>query len=141
MDTAEQFKSFLDENEIFYSDKSSNIERNVFRIPQKLKSGSLVEVVVIFSNDSLKIVVLKIASVVNDEKRSKILELFNEVNFTYKYFKIYLDKDNDVVFEGDLVTDLIDGDFQPDILLTYIGVALQEINEIYPKIMKILWSD
>ena len=141
MDIAEQFKVFLDENEIFYSDRSSNLERTIFRIPQKLKSGSLVEVVVFFYNDSVKIVVLKIASVVDDEKRIAFLELFNEVNFTYKYFKIYLDKDNDVVFEGDLVTDLIDGEFQPELLLTYIGTALQEINEIYPKIMKILWSD
>jgi hypothetical protein len=141
MSIAEQFKSFLDENEIFYRDDSSDLEREVFRIPQKLKGGSFVELLVVFYDDSVKIVVLKIASVEDSEKRGEILELFNGFNDSYKYFKVYLNDENDIIVEGDFVTDLIAGDFQPEVLLAYIGAALKEVNMIYPKIMKILWSD
>ena len=141
MDMAEQFKLLLDEDEVFYKTDSFSDGRKVFRIPQKLKSGAFVEVLVIFYDDSIKIAVLKIASVEDVEKRGEVLRIFNATNRAYKYFKIYLDDDGDVVAESDLVADIIVGEFQPAVLLAYMGAILKTVNDVYPKIMKVLWSD
>ena len=141
MDMTEQFKLLLDEDEVFYKADSFSSGRKVFRIPQKLKSGAFVEVLVVFYDDSVKIAVLKIASVEDVEKRGEILEIFNDANRSYKYLKIYLDDEGDVVAESDLVTDLMVGEFQPPVLLAYMGAILRTVNDVYPKIMKVLWSD
>ena len=84
---------------------------------------------------------MKIASVEDVEKRGAILEIFNNTNRAYKYFKIYLDDKGDVVAESDLVTDVIVGEFQPAVVLAYMGAILKTVNDVYPKIMKVLWSD
>ncbi len=140
MNDYELFQAFLDDKEVVYKAKDINNADKLFRIPQKLEGGGVVDIVVVFDDDYIKIVVMGIASVSDTEKLPLIYELFNEFNHAYKYFKFYLDSDGDVVLEGDFVTDLRDGDFDPEMLFAYMGVAWKCTKASYPKIMKVIWS-
>ena len=141
MSEYEQFQELLDENEVFYKADTLSSGTPLFRIPQKIKNGGFADMLVIFNEDNIKLVVAKIATVDDPEKRIKFYELFNEMNDTYKYFKLYVDSDGDIMLEGDLTMDLRDGDFQPETLMAYIGASLKLIENVYPKIMKLMWAD
>ena len=141
MSEFEQFQALLDEQDIFYKIDSFKNGTQLFRIPQNLESGGVIDILVVFADDHVKIVVLKMATINDPEKRFAVYELFNELNRAYKFFKFHIDSEGDVIFEGDLVTDLRDGEFQPDTLMMYIAAALKMVKTAYPKIMKIMWSD
>ncbi len=141
MSEFEQFQALLEEQDIFYKIDSFRDGTQLFCIPQNLEAGGVVEVLVVFGDDYVKIVVLKIATINDPEKRFAVYDLFNDLNRAYKFFKFHIDSDGDVIFEGDLVTDLRDGEFHPDTLMAYIAAALTMVKTAYPKIMKIMWSD
>ena len=141
MEDYQLFEEFLNEEDIFFRLDEFPNGTPYFRIPQKLKNGTLIEIVVIFEEINIKVLCLKFANIENPEKEPAILKLFNDLNSTYKFFTFHLDSDKDAVFEGNLPTDLYDGVFQPDVLLNYILAALKSLEESYPQIMKIIWAD
>ena len=140
MNEFEQFRELLDEDEVFYKVDEFDDGRHIFRIPHKLKSGGMVEIVVIFEDDNIKILIMKLGNVEDPEKKAMCYELFNDLNYTYKYYKIYLDSDGDVMIACDVAMDVCRGEFYPKVLMAYIGSALRVASEVYPKIMKILWA-
>ena len=140
MSEVEQFKEFLDGDEIFYKHDEFDDGRNVFRIPQKLKTGGIVDMLVIFDEDDIKLLIMKIGTVEDPEKKAMCYELFNDLNHSYKYYKLYLDSDGDVMIDCDIAIDVCRGKFYPKTLMAYIGSAFKVANEVYPKIMKILWT-
>ncbi len=140
MDDFQMFQDVLTEREIFFENDTFRDGTQYFRIPQKIQNGGLVDVIIIFDEDYVKIVIVKIASTEDPEKRIALCELFNDLNQTYKFFKFHIDSDGDILLEGNLSTDLRDGDFQPEDLLAYIGAALNTLKNDYPKIMKVIWS-
>ena len=141
MEDYQLFEEFLNSEDIFFRLDEFPDGTSFFRIPQKIKNGNLIEIIVIFEEVNIKILIVKIGSVEMPEKQIAIYQLFNELNKIYKFFTFHLDSNNDVVFEGNLSTDLRDGDFQPEVLLTYIAAALKSLSEAYPQIMKVIWTD
>ena len=141
MENYELFEEFLNEEEIFFRSDEFPNGTPFFRIPQKIKNGTLVEAVVVFEKFNVKVIFVKIASVETPEKKMAILNLINELNRSYKFFTFHIDSDNDIAFEGNLPTDLRDGEFQPSELLAYIISAIRSLEEAYPQIMKIVWAD
>ncbi len=141
MDDYQLFEEFLTNEELFFkADKFPN-GTPFFRIPQKIKNGSLVDIFVVFEEENVKVLFLKIATVEDDEKLPVFYELFNDLNRNYKFFTFNLNSDNEVVLEGNLPTDLRDGEFQPESLFGYIIAALKTLSDVYPKIMKVIWAD
>jgi hypothetical protein len=140
MSDFQKFQEVLTEREIFFEADSFRDGTQYFRIPQKIQGGGLIDVIVIIEEDHVKIVIVKIATTDDSEKRIALCELFNDLNQGYKYFKFHIDSDGDILLEGTLSMDLRDGEFQPEDLLGYIGAALNTLKNDYPKIMKIIWS-
>ena len=136
----EQFQEFLDEHKVVYKSDELSDGDKLFRIPQRLDGGNVVDIIVFFGENYVKVVIMGIASVSNAEKLPLIYELLNEFNHDYKYSKFSVVSDGDIVLETDLVADLRDGDFQPDTLFAYIGAAWKTVRAAYPKIMKVIWS-
>ena len=67
----EQFKDFLDEEEIFYKHDEFDDGKNVFRIPQRLKTGGVVDMLVVFDEDDIKLLIMKIGTVEDPEKKAE----------------------------------------------------------------------
>ena len=141
MEDYQLFEEFLNEEDIFFKSGEFPSGDPYFRIPQKIKNGTLVEAIVVFEEINVKVIFIKIASVETPEKEMEMLKLFNDLNRSYKFFTFYLDSSNDITFEGNLPADLRDGEFQPKELMAYIISAIKSLEEAYPQIMKIVWAD
>ena len=137
----EQFRELLDENDLFYKVDFLDNGKTLFRIPQKLKSGGFVDMLLFFEDDNIKILVAKIATIDDPDKLAQCYAILNESNCNYKYFKMYVDSDGDVMLSCDLAMDIVkEGVFSPETVLAYVGASIKVINENYPKIMKLLWA-
>ena len=137
----EQFRELLDGNDLFYKVDFLDNGKTLFRIPQKLKSGGFVDMLLFFEDDNIKILVAKIATIDDPDKLAQCYAILNESNCNYKYFKMYVDSDGDVMLSCDLAMDIVtEGVFSPETVLAYVGASIKVINENYPKIMKLLWA-
>ena len=134
MDNYGTFKGFLDENKVHYiEDKLEHGDRFI-RIPQKLKNGSIVNVVVIFAEKNVKVLIVGMANVEDENKRVECLKLFNSLNARYNFFKLYLQPN------GDVVLGIFEGDFRARSLMGFIVAALNYAQDVYKDVMKILWA-
>ena len=137
----EQFRELLDGNDLFYKVDFLDNGKTLFRIPQKLKSGGFVDMLLFFEDDNIKILAAKIATIDDPDKLIQCYAIFNELNCNYKYFKMHADSDGDVMLSCDLAMDVVtEGVFSPETVLAYVGASIKVINENYPKIMKLLWA-
>ena len=137
MDNYEIFKEFLDSSEIHYNEDSFDNGDRFFAIPQKIKSGPLLNVIVIFSRIRIKILILGISSLEDEDKRSALYDFFNEFNRDTSFFKMYL-RGDEICVEGDFSTDIINGDFEPEEFMNFILAALMAVDRNYRNILKIL---
>ncbi len=66
-----------------------------------------------------------------------MLELLNEVMDNYRWLKLYLDSDSEVTSQVDaIVDDRIAGIVGAELILRTVNI----LDNIYPRIMKIMWS-
>lgn len=93
---------------------------------------------VIFDEDgqSVQIVTSPIASV-PAEKTAKLLLTLNECNHKFRWVKFYLDDDNDIIADADILFDEQNvGEACIEIVLRTASI----IDDAYPEIMKSIWS-
>ena len=141
MDNYEAFKIFLDENKVLYNEDKLDSGDRFFRIPQKLKNGGVVNVIVVFAEKSIKVLIVGVANVEDENKRVECLKLFNTFNSRYNFFKVYLQPNGDVNVDGDVVLGVHEGDFQARALMGFIVAALNYTQDVvYPDVMKIVWA-
>ena len=141
MDNYEAFKIFLDENKVLYNEDKVEHGDRFIRIPQKLKNGGVVNVIVIFAEKNVKVLIVGVANVEDQNKRGECFELFNTLNSRYNFFKVYLQTNGDVNIDGDVVLGVHEGDFQARALMGFIVAALNYTQDVvYPDVMKIVWA-
>ena len=138
MDNYDAFKIFLDANEVRYDENSFDDGDRLVVIPQKIRSGALMNVMVIFSDVRIKILILGFASLEDENKKADLYEFFNEFNKRTGFFKMYL-RGDDICVEGDFSTRIYDGDFNPEKFMDFIMAALFVVDGAYRDVMKILW--
>ena len=93
---------------------------------------------VVFDLDgtSVQVVTSPIASA-PAEKISSVLLALNECNHKFRWVKFYLDGDNDVIADADMIFDEQNtGDAVTEIIMRTANI----IDEAYPVIMKAIWS-
>ena len=139
MDNYAAFKTLLDNDGIRYKESSFDDGDRFIYIPQKIKNGALLNVIVTFSEMRIKLLVLGMARIEDKDKQVKCYEFFNTFNKDYAFFKMYLQEDN-VCLESDFSTVVVEGEFQPKALMGYIAAALNVVQEVYKDIMKIQLS-
>ncbi len=141
MDNYGAFKAFLDENKIIYSEDKVEHGDRFIRIPQKLKNGGVVNVVVIFAEKNIKVLIVGVANVEDENKRGECFKLFNTLNSRYNFFKTYLQPNGDVNVDGDVVLGVFEEKFQTRALMGFIVAALNFTQDVvYPDVMKIVWA-
>ncbi|MBR1580808.1 MAG: YbjN domain-containing protein [Selenomonadaceae bacterium] len=138
MSAFEDFKEFLEENEYIFTFEEDE-ERPVIRFGQKLDNTN-VNVMLFFNDDFVKIFVHNIANISDESKMPACLQLANDCNKQYNFFKFYIDGDNDFVAEDDVNIDVTDGSLDPEILMGILVAGFNIIERIYPKLMKTLWA-
>lgn len=140
MDNYEAFKNFLNENKVHYMEDKLEHGDRFIRIPQKLKNGGVVNVIVIFAEKNVKVLVVGIANVEDENKSVECLKLFNSLNAKYNFFKLYLQPNGDVNLDGDVVMGIFEGEFQARALMGFIVAALNYAQDVYKDVMKVLWA-
>ena len=141
MDNYEAFKIFLDENKVLYNEDKVEHGDRFIRIPQKLKNGGVVNVVIIFAEKNIKVLVIGVTNVEDESKRGECYKLFNTLNSRYNFFKIYLNQNGDVNVDGDVVLGVFEETFRTRALMGFIVAALNFTQDVvYPEVMKIVWA-
>ena len=141
MDNYEAFKIFLDENKVLYNEDKLDSGDRFFRIPQKLKNGGVVNVIVVFAEKSIKVLIVGVANVEDENKRVECLKLFHTFNSRYNFFKVYLQPNGDVNVDGDVVLGVFEEVFRTRALMGFIVAALNFTQDVvYPDVMKIVWA-
>ena len=140
MDSYEVFKQFLDDNDVHYAEDKLEHGDRFFRIPQRIKSGNVVDTLVVFTEKSIKVLVFGITTIEDENKQLECCKLFNELNSRYSFFKFYLRPNGDVNLEGDAILGIVEGEFQARALMGFIVAAVTLVQENFGEIMKLQWS-
>ena len=141
MDNYEAFKEFMNKSDIRYSEDTFENGDRFFSIPHKIKNGGVINVIVVFAKTKIKILLLGIADVEDEEKRLACYKLFNTLSMKYAFFKMYLRPEGRVCAETDLALDIVEGNFSPKGLMDFVMASVFYIEKVYPEIMKIQWAD
>lgn len=71
------------------------------------------------------------------EKTSKMLLTLNECNHKFRWIKFYLDEDNDIIADADVI---FDEQNVGDACIEIVMRAASIIDDAYPEIMKSIWG-
>ena len=140
MDNYEAFKGFLDKEGFTYNEDVLNGGERLLRIPQRLQSGDMVSVVFLFAQYKIKLAILGIATVEEEDKKLACYKLFNEFNKEYAFFKIYLRPDGGICVDADFSLDLVKGEFQTREFMSFAAMAMHAVEKFYQDIKKIQLS-
>ena len=140
MDNFEIFKQFLDADEIRYSEDSFDDGDKILIIPQKIKNGGLVNILVIFGEHKIKVAVPAIVTIEDEDKQLECYKLFNDFNMQYAFFKMYIRPDGNVCAEGDFSLEVVSGQLDPKELMSFVMAAIFFVGKVYPDIMRIQWT-
>lgn len=82
--------------------------------------------------------ILVVPRAVRSQNREELLETLNRYNKKYKTCKYYIDDEENVVLDTCILCgeEKIDG----DLVYAMFRVLLQELEDHYPELMKIVWD-
>ena len=135
----ERVKSFLEEKDVRYDYFERTEERNeAIKVSYRGDNAESVSVILFFDEDgeSINVKSFSIAKVPS-AKMMDMYVLMNEINNEYRWVKFYLDSDDEVTVSGDaIISAETAGDECLEIIHRYVGI----IDEVYPRIMKVIWA-
>ena len=137
MSNYELFKNYLENSKIHYGEGNLEHGSKYFRIPERLENDLVVDVLVIFSEHSVKVLIIGIATIEDEEKKLACYKLFNDFAARYSFFKFYLREDGGVNAEGDATLSVVKGEFQPDVLMGFVSTGLDFVQDVHKYIIKI----
>ena len=85
----------------------------------------------------IKIKLYDIAYLEDADQRAELLSKINGWNGEFRYVKLCLDRDQDVVVDIDLPLDLHKGKFQPDSVMAMMGVGMRIVEKVYDDLMEL----
>lgn len=105
---------------------------------ESLDGGINARIGVIFSNDDKMISVygLDFIGGINPSKRNYLIDLVNEINNKYTYFKFIVNQDS-IEIQSFL---LLHDNFAPTVLMYIIFGMMDCIKDEYSNIMRVMWS-
>ena len=79
-------------------------------------------------------------SAIDEESIDSVLRYLNELNYTFKSFKYYLDQDNRIYLDVSFPSTA--EEFNPELVVYMtVEVVLPHLKEYYPKLMQVAWSE
>ena len=137
---AEVAEAFFEQNDWNFEVKELPDGDTMFSLPFSAKNLPGINLkVIIAPNDTCKIMTY-LANNIPDGKRAAMLEVLNKLNMKYRYLKLILDSDNDVVASYDF-SFYGDEEAAVEALEEIIYLVKSSMDESVPKIMKLIWAD
>ena len=100
--------------------------------------GQQLPTVVIFDDSIFALVRVQISpKALTETNQLELLKLINEEAAAYKPFKLYLNRDGDLMLEVCLV---VDGELKGDTVYTLFSVIINYLDANYRKFMKCIWQ-
>ena len=138
---AEAFKSYLEEKDIhsFAIDelKGDGQKTVVFRSFLTVE-GQQLPAIVILDETIFALVRVQIApKAMSEENQLELLTRVNEESSGYKPFKLYLNKEGDLLLDVCLV---IEEELKGDTIYTMFSLIIDYLNANYRQLMKVIWQ-
>lgn len=139
---AEEFKAYVEEThpQTFTIEEIPDdaYETVVFRSFAEVRGNRLPLVVILDTSIYAMIRILVVPRAVRNQNREELLEMLNRYNKKYKTCKYYLDDEENIVLDTCILCgeEKIDG----DLVYAMFRVLLQELEDHYPELMKIVWE-
>ena len=149
MGIKDAIKEELDRNDMNYeiSDESEeDRQETYFYMKNELENDEAVTVVIVVrelydqvddADGFIKIKLYDIAYLEESDLRAELLAKINAWNAEFRYVKLCLDRDQDVVIDIDLPLDLHRGEFQPDSVMAMMAVGMRVVENIYDDLMNL----
>lgn len=135
---AQIFNDFLQNQDITLNFLDGDEGQTLIDIRESLEGGIKARIGVLFDADDrmISVYALDFIGGVNPTKRSYLIDLINEINNKYTYYKFVMKQDSIEIQSFLLLKD----NFEPAILMQIILGMMDAIKEEYSNIMRIMWS-
>ncbi len=138
---AEAFKAYLEEKDIKVFEveelEGDNQETAVFR-SHITTEGQQLPTAVILDTSVFALVRVQISpKALTEANQLELLKMVNEESAAYKPFKLYLNRNGDLMLDVCLV---IDEELKGDMVYTMFSVIINYLDANYRKIMKCIWQ-
>lgn len=138
---AEAFKAYLEEKDIQVFEveelEGDNQETAVFR-SHITTEGQQLPTAVILDTSVFALVRVQISpKALTEANQLELLKMVNEESAAYKPFKLYLNRNGDLMLDVCLV---IDEELKGDMVYTMFSVIINYLDANYRKIMKCIWQ-
>ena len=149
MGIKDAIKEELDRNDMNYeiSDESEeDRQETYFYMRNELENDEAITVVIVVrelydqvddADGFIKIKLYDIAYLEESDLRAELLAKINAWNAEFRYVKLCLDRDQDVVIDIYLSLDLHRGEFQPDSVMAMMAVGMRVVEKIYDDLMEL----
>lgn len=129
--TIRNYSNFLNDKNL----KHEIINENVIALAFKAQNDLSVKIFISATDDTLNLKAYGLGNAKN--KRTMIMEILNNLNYKLRWFKVYLDKDEDIIIETDFFIDDFNNNEQ---IQKYVNFAVVYAEKAYPILMKAIWS-
>ena len=138
---AEAFKAYLEEKDIHVFEveelAGDNQQTAVFR-SHITTEGQQLPTVVILDESVFALVRVQISpKALTESNQLALLKMINEESAAYKPFKLYLNRDGDLMLDVCLV---IDDELKGDMIYTMFSVIINYLDANYRKFMQCIWQ-
>ena len=138
---AEAFKAYLEEKDIHVFEmeelEGDGQQTAVFR-SHITTEGQQLPTIVILDNSVFALVRVQISpKALTEANQLELLKMVNEESAAYKPFKLYLNRNGDLMLDVCLV---VDEELKGDMVYTMFSVIINYLDANYRKIMKCIWQ-
>ena len=149
MGIKDAIKDELDRNDWNYeiSDESEeDRQETYFYMRNELENDETITAVIVVrelydqvddADGFIKIKLYDIAYLEDAGLRAELLAKINMWNGEFRYAKLCLDRDQDVVLDIDLPLDLHKGKFRPDNVMAMMGVGMRIVEKVFDDLMEL----
>ena len=131
---AMEFKDYMDENDIKYTEKKDNVLKVVY----EADNMDSIAIYLIFDEDNEPIVQLKCWDILSfKSNEAAALVVCNMLNAKYRWVRFYLDDDKDIVASIDAKLDI---DTCGEDCLDMVDRFISILDAAYPEIARARWA-
>ncbi len=138
---AEQLQAYFAEKNLnFFQVQEMNDEFKtvVFRSNIEIQKQALPTVIITDETIWTIIRTQIVAGAVTAEKKAAVNEFLNDLNMKYKVFKFYVTDSGDINI--DICAPTIVAKFDCEMIRSLIQIEVEQLTELYPQIMEVVWA-
>lgn len=131
---------FAEKNLNFFQVQEMTDEFNTVLFRSNIEIQKQVLPTVIVTDDTIWTIIRTqiVAGAVTADKKAAVNEFLNDLNMKYKLFKFYATDSGDINI--DICAPTIPSNFDPEMIRSLIQIEVEQLEELYLKIMELVWA-